>query len=135
MKRFIRNTTRAVLFLALGIVGASVVLHAPRAYASAASPFDPAAEKDTSKTITGTVVGSNEAPLSDAVVYIKNTKTLAVKSYITDDAGGFRFLALSPNVDYELHAEFNGQRSSTRTISAFDPKTNVSITLKINTKK
>src|SRR5882724_11890607 len=84
-------------------------------------------DRDQSRTLTGTVVDKEENPLSGSVVYLKNTKTLAVKSFIADDSGGFRFTALSPNADYEVYAEFNGQRSSTKTLSSFDSRPSVQL--------
>jgi carboxypeptidase family protein len=92
-------------------------------------------DRDQSRTLTGTVVDKGENPLPSSVVYLKNTKTLAVKSFIADDSGGFRFTALSPNADYEVYAEFNGQRSSTKTLSSFDSRPNVQLQLKIDVKK
>ena len=93
------------------------------------------AQRDTSRTVTGTVLGKGDIALGGAVVYLKNAKTLAVKSYIADDSGQFRFASLSTNVDYELYAEFNGVRSSTKSISSFDSRTAVQVTLHIDVAK
>lgn len=90
-----------------------------------------AGDKDQLKNVFGRVVGKEEAPLGGAVVYLKNTKTLAVKSFIADESGSFRFHALSPNVDYEVYAEKEGQRSNVKTVSSFDSRTEVSVTLTI----
>jgi hypothetical protein len=65
------------------------------------------------------------------VVHLKNTRNLAIKTYITEPDGTYRFSALSPNVDYELYAEVSGQRSDTKTLSAFDNRKQVNITLKL----
>ena len=94
-----------------------------------------AKDRDQSRTLTGTVVDKDENPLPGSVVYLKNTKTLAVKSFIADDSGGFRFTGLSPNADYEIYAEFNAQRSSTKTLSSFDSRQSVQLQLKIDVKK
>jgi hypothetical protein len=93
------------------------------------------AERERVKTVSGTVLDRADAPISGAVVYLKNTKTLAVKSFISNDAGQFRFNALSPNIDYEIYAEFNGSRSGTKTVSSFDSKTDVNMTLKVDVKR
>ena len=117
--------------LALGLaVGALAAYAAPRMLAQTA-----VAEKERVKNVSGSVLDKAEAPLSGAVVYLKNTKTLAVKSFISNDQGQFRFNALSPNTDYELYAEFNGTRSGTKTISSFDSKTDVVMTLKVDVKR
>jgi hypothetical protein len=66
---------------------------------------------------------------------LKNTRTNAVRSYIADDEGNYRFSGLDPNVDYEIHAEKDGAKSTTRTISSFDNKKEIVIPLKIEKKK
>jgi protocatechuate 3,4-dioxygenase beta subunit len=87
--------------------------------------------KDAPRTLTGRVHGSQDQPIPNAVVYLKNTKTLVVKTYITEPDGVYRFPALSPNVDYEVHAEHEGARSDTKTLSAFDSRKQAIINLKI----
>jgi Carboxypeptidase regulatory-like domain len=83
------------------------------------------------RSLTGQVKDASEAPLPNAVVYLKNTKTLAVKTFITDNSGEYRFHALSPNVDYEVFAEHKGKKSDTKTLSAFDSRTDAFINLKV----
>lgn len=125
------------IVLSGAILGAAAFALMPRAGALSPDP-EPITQKDKenqAKTLNGTVVGEGEAPLPQSVVYLKNMKSLAVKSFIADDAGGFRFFGLSPNTDYQVYAEYNGQRSGTKTVSAFDSKTKVEMTLKIDVKK
>jgi hypothetical protein len=100
--------------------------------AGAAEPAAATAkEKNESKTVTGTVTDATGKALAGAVVFLKNTKTLAVKSYIAQDDGSFRFHALSPNVDYEVYAEKDGKRSGTKTVSQFDSRTEIRMDLKV----
>ena len=119
-------------------LGAAAFFVMPRGAAATTAP-EPVVQKDKDKnqlkSLTGTVIGEGETPLAQSVVYLKNMKTLAVKSFIADDAGTFRFYALSPNTDYQVYAEYNGQRSGTKTVSAFDSKTKVEMVLKIDVKK
>lgn len=86
------------------------------------------------RTLQGQVANSSDAALPGAVVYLKNTKTQAVRTYISDNAGNYRFTSLSPNVDYEVYAEFKGAKSNSKTLSAFDSRTTAVINLKVNTK-
>ena len=86
------------------------------------------------RTLQGQVMKDGDAPLAGAVVYIKNTKTLAVRSFTSDDKGNYRFPSLSPNVDYEVYAVFQGAKSDTKTLSAFDSRPLATINLKVNTK-
>lgn len=87
--------------------------------------------QDHTRTLTGRVFDRQDQPLSKAVVYLKNTKSLAVKTYITEADGSYHFPALSPNVDYEVYAEHNGARSDTKTLSSFDNRKLVNITLRV----
>jgi protocatechuate 3,4-dioxygenase beta subunit len=83
------------------------------------------------KTVNGQVTDNAGQPLPNAIVYLKNMKTLAVKTFIAQQDGTYQFHGLSPNVDYDLYAEHNGQRSDNRTVSQFDSRTNLTIHLKI----
>jgi len=87
--------------------------------------------QNQSRTLTGHVLSDREEPVQKAVVYLKNTKTLAIKTYITDPDGSYRFPALSTNVDYEVYAEYQGTHSDTKTLSGFDSRKQASITLKL----
>src|SRR5437763_11336656 len=66
------------------------------------------------RSVNGRVTGDTDAPLKDAIVYIKNTRTLAVKTYIADDAGKYQFNALLPSADHEIFAELQGKTSDTK---------------------
>ena len=87
------------------------------------------------RTIRGTVLDKDETPRPSGVVYLLNTKTQAVKTYIADENGNYRFSGLDPNVDYEVHAEHQDMTSSTRTVSSFDSRRDVELVLKLTRKK
>ena len=65
---------------------------------------------------------------------LKNTKTLSVKTFIVGRDAAYRFTELSPNVDYELWAEYQGAKSDAKTVSSFDSRPQAHINLKVNTK-
>lgn len=88
----------------------------------------------TSRTLTGAVLTkSSDQPVDSAVVYLKNKKTLAVKSFFSLKDGTYRFPELSTTADYELYAEKDGKRSDTKTLSEFDDRANPTINLRIDT--
>jgi len=83
----------------------------------------------------GKIEDSGGRPLPNAVVYLKDTHTLDVKSYITQPDGVYRFGQISSNDDYKLWAELNGKKSGVKTISSFDDKKVLLINLHIDTAK
>jgi len=87
------------------------------------------------RTFHGAVLDRSENPVPSSVVYLKNVRSQAVKTYIADETGHYRFSGLDPNVDYELHAEHDDLISSTRTISSFDSRRDVDVPLKLTKKK
>jgi protocatechuate 3,4-dioxygenase beta subunit len=87
------------------------------------------------RLLAGQVMDRADAPLSNAVVYLKNTKTLGVKTYITDTNGNYRFPELSPDVDYQVYAEYKGTKSDTKTLSSFDSRQRPTINLKVDAAK
>lgn len=89
-------------------------------------------KEPATRTLVGYVFDKADKPLPDAVVYIKNTKTLSVRTFIADGEAAYRFQALSPNVDYEVWAEYHGKKSDTKTLSSFDTRPNARINLKVN---
>jgi hypothetical protein len=87
------------------------------------------------RTLHGSVVDKSETPVPSSVVYLMNVKTRAVKTYIADDAGSFRFSGLDPNADYEIHAEHNDLASASRTVSSLDSRRDIEVILKLSHKK
>jgi hypothetical protein len=87
------------------------------------------------RTLTGRVLDHHDRPLERATVYLKNTKSLEVETYVSDSDGSYRFPGLSPEVDYEVYAEFQGARSEPKTLSAFDDRKRVNFNLLINTRR
>jgi hypothetical protein len=76
-------------------------------------------------------VYAQSAPLRSAVVYLQDTKTNNIKSFISTQDGSYRFGQLSPDIDYQLWAEFKSKKSEKKTISSFNSKTQLVIDLHI----
>ena len=83
------------------------------------------------RPVSGFVTDADGKPVVGAVVQLKNTRTLQVRSFITRDKGDYYFAGLSKDVDYELKAEFGGKSSASRTLSSFDTKPEPTINLQI----
>ena len=101
-----------------------------------ALPFSYAKDKneDSGRLLTGRVTDRQDQPLASAVVYLSNTRTRATKTFIVGADGVYRFPALSPNIDYEVYAQYKGRKSDTKTVSQFDNRPTVNINLKIDTR-
>lgn len=93
----------------------------------------PAKSKDTTpgRLLTGRVLDKQDNPVTDAVVYLTDTRTRAVKTFIVGADGVYRFPALATNVDYEIYAQSNGKMSDTKRMSQFDDRKIVEIVLRI----
>lgn len=95
----------------------------------------PKRTRQTAKMLTGTVTDKADQPITGAVVYLKNSKTLAVKSYFTQQDGTYRFPQLALNTDFEVWAEKDGKKSDSKGISQFDDRYNPTINLRIDLNK
>jgi hypothetical protein len=91
-------------------------------------------DKAVGRLLFGKVLDKQDNPLPDAVVYVTNTRTRAVNTYIVGADGSYRFPALSTAVDYEVYAQYKGQKSDTKTVSQFDDRKQVNIILRIDAK-
>ena len=91
-------------------------------------------EDQTSRSVQGVVTSGEDAPVAGAVVQLKNTKTLQIRSFISKEDGSYVFNGLNADVDYELRAEYQGSSSSPKTVSSFDSRKAVTINLKLNKK-
>jgi Carboxypeptidase regulatory-like domain len=100
--------------------------------AALSEPFDK--KGDNGRVLLGRVTDRQDSPLPNAVVYLTNTRTRAVKTYIVGQDGAYRFPSLSPNIDYEVYAQYNGHKSDTKTVSQFDNRSQVNINLKVDTR-
>ena len=117
--RFRRRSRLAVL--ALLLAPSAIFLETSVSLAQAAQ-----------RIVSGRISDKGNQPVKNAVVYLKDDRTLAVKSFISDDGGNYRFGQLSQNTDYEVWAEADGKKSGTKTISSFDSKNNLTVNLKID---
>lgn len=118
------------LVLRLGWAIAAVMLLATLAHAQ-----DTKKEKETHlRALTGVVMNKTDDPIPNSVVFLKNTRTSSISSRFTDDRGTYRFTGLDPNIDYEVHAEINGEKSPTKTVSSLDGRKEIVINLKIDRK-
>jgi hypothetical protein len=128
MKNAVLLVAAALLVMLSAPVFSTAVLAAP------APQFGRSSKPDKTRLLTGKVLDGGDNPLPNAVVYLTNTRTRAVKTYIVGPDGAYRFPALLPTIDYEVYAQYNNRKSGTKTVSQFDDRQQVYISFKIDTK-
>ena len=87
------------------------------------------------RSVRGMVTDKQDKAIHNGTVFLKNSRTNTVISHFTDDEGNYKFTGLDPNVDYEVFAEFNGERSNSRTVSPLDSRKEITLNLKVDKKK
>jgi len=83
------------------------------------------------RVVQGKVELASGGMAKGAIVYIKNGKTLEVRTYISTEDGSYRFGQLNPDATYTVWAEYQGKKSKEKTISSFDTKKVFNISLKV----
>ena len=116
MSRASRLAAMVFGLLALGVVPAGL-RGAPFAQATAWGQNIAGQRK-----VTGTVLNEGSQPVAGAIVYLKNQKTKAIRSYTSTADGHFHFAQIDMSVDYDLWAEKDGKKSATKTVSSWDER-------------
>ena len=84
------------------------------------------------RSVQGVVTDAAGRMVEKAVVQLKDTKTLQIRSFITESDGSYHFAGLSPDVEYELKAERDGASSGKKTLDVFNTRKMATINLKLN---
>ena len=109
------RTRRSLLILAVATTAAPSALSQFPGFGKKKKKEDP------TRSVRGQVTDQYEEGIR-AIVQLKNTRTLDVKSFHTKDSGEYYFHGLDLNIDYELKALAEGKQSRTRTVSSFDSR-------------
>jgi len=88
-------------------------------------------DKNQGRLLFGKVLDGQDNPVPNAIVYLTNTRTHAVKTYIVGQEGTYRFPGLS-TADYEVYAQYKDRKSDTKSVSQFDDRSQVYVDLRIN---
>jgi hypothetical protein len=91
-------------------------------------------DRSSGRLLLGKVLDAQDNPLPDAIVYLTNTRTRTVKTYIVGPDGSYRFPALSSAIDFEVYAQYKAHKSDTKSVSQFDDRSQVYLDLKIDTR-
>ena len=92
-------------------------------------------DDENSRAVAGTVRNEADEPVEGAIVQLKDSKSLKVRSYITKADGVYKFFGLSTNADYDIRADFRELASEKRTLSVFDSRKQAIINLRLSARK
>lgn len=91
-------------------------------------------EEATQRIAQGLVTGPDDQPVAGAVVQVKDTRTLAVRSFITQQDGMYRFTGLKNDTDYQLSAKSGDLSAGPRSLSIFDNRKEAIVNFKLEKK-
>lgn len=86
------------------------------------------------RVIEGIVLDSKGVPVPNAVVLLKDTKTLQIRSYIAQQDGNYHFYGLSTDVNYQIRAHNGEMTSPWKLVSVFSSRKHVKVDLKLKKK-
>jgi hypothetical protein len=84
------------------------------------------------RALRGTVTDAGDKFINGAVVYLKDTRTKQVRSFITQQNGAYVFFDLKNDNDYQVMAKYNDKVSGWKTLSIFDSRREPVINLKVD---
>ena len=94
-----------------------------------------AAQNVKFKTLDGRVLGHGDVPLPSAIIYLQDSRSNSIRTFIATPDGGYRFGQIAPDLDYTVWAKYKDAKSATKTISAYDSRRQITIDLHIKVDK
>jgi hypothetical protein len=87
------------------------------------------------RSVRGTVTYSDKEPVAGAVVQLENTRTLGIRSYITNREGRYQFQQLDGDIDYRLQVEYRGRFGKPKILSRLNSSKVAEVDLEIPSAK
>src|ERR1700686_5256085 len=80
--------------------------------------------ESATRSLQGAVTNADDSPAVGVIVQLENTKTLQIRSFITQEGGVYHFYELNTDVDYKVKGEDkkSGASSDAKTLSSFDSR-------------
>ena len=91
----------------------------------------PKPEDANTRSLKGIVFDADTNPVEQAVVQLKDSRTLQVMSFITKQDGEYHFANLRKDVEYQVKADRQGLTSDWKRLSIFDDRKVAEINLKL----
>jgi Carboxypeptidase regulatory-like domain len=92
-------------------------------------------EDATARTLKGIVFDPEGNPAAQAVVQLKDSRTLQVLSFITLEDGAYHFASLKQDADYQVKATHAGLTTGWKRLSIFDTRKVAEMNLKLTKKE
>lgn len=89
---------------------------------------------NNTRSLEGIVFDAEGNPAVQAVVQLKDSRTLQVISFITKEDGAYHFANLKTDVEYQVKADHNGMTSDWKRLSIFDARKVAQMNLKVDKK-
>ena len=123
------NRTRLIAWAAFAALAGGLVPSAPHTSLLLAPVAQ--AQNLGQRSVSGNVVDGNSTSVPGAIVFLKNLKTKAIRSYTTNKSGRFHFAQVNMVDDYDLWAEKGSGKSDTKTVSSWDSRKDFQCELKM----
>ena len=88
-------------------------------------------EDGNTRSVQGVVTDASGKPVAGAVVQLKDTKQLQIRSFRTAEDGSYHFAGLGTNTEYEIKADYEGASSGTKTLSIYNTQKTATLNLKL----
>ena len=112
-----RTISRAKTALLIFVIFCSVLSHANAAQ---------------TRIVRGKVVTGEGKPVAGAVVQLKDLRTLAIRSFVTQENGQFEFSGVDSDQAYEVRAHYRKYWGDPQTVTRFDSSKVVELTLSVD---
>jgi Carboxypeptidase regulatory-like domain len=92
-------------------------------------------KESNTRTILGTVKDASDNVVSEAIVQLKDMKTLKVIDFVTRDDGRFAFNDLPMDINYELAAKHADLTAPVKKVSVYDTRKSVVLNFQLTAAK
>jgi hypothetical protein len=132
-KKMRRRTTRNKLSSPglRGVIAAALLVACALALPGQKNKDDSA----TTRSLQGIVFDTDGNPAVQAVVQLKDSRTLQVISFITKQDGAYHFSGLRQDSEYQVKADHMGLTSDWKRLSIFDTRKIAEMNLKVTKKE
>lgn len=89
------------------------------------------AQNSGDRTVSGTVLDDASKAVPNATVFLRDEKTKSIRSFTSIANGHFYFAQVNKAKDFDLWAEKDGKKSTVKTVSSWDARTEFVSDLKL----